>query len=123
MNGIQIKLYTRNALKLGLPNLVFTSFEGSYFSSKSLTGQLLVPLSGAIQKAFEKVRSIKNFYSHQASAINSVMNGRHVVVSTSTASGKSAIYQVASYSSGVTAQTDFDRRQCSHSSKKMSVPQ
>jgi len=33
-------------------------------------------------------------YSHQAKAINDLWNNKHVIVSTSTASGKSLIYQL-----------------------------
>jgi len=39
-------------------------------------------------------RKISTFYSHQARAIEEIRSGRNVVVSTSTASGKSVVYQV-----------------------------
>ena len=44
--------------------------------------------------ALESSRKITSFYTHQAAAIDAVREGKHVIVSTSTASGKSVIYQV-----------------------------
>lgn len=37
----------------------------------------------------------ENFYSHQADAINSLHQGENVIITTSTSSGKSLIYQLA----------------------------
>jgi len=53
-----------------------------------------MPLSESIVEGLQKARSITQFYTHQAAAINAIAEGRHVIVSTATASGKSAIYQV-----------------------------
>jgi len=39
-------------------------------------------------------RNISELYIHQASAINQLWENKHVIVSTSTASGKSLIYQI-----------------------------
>jgi len=39
-------------------------------------------------------RNISDLYSHQATAINHLWRGNDVIVSTSTASGKSLIYQL-----------------------------
>lgn len=39
-------------------------------------------------------KKVERFYSHQASALNAINDGNHVVVTTSTSSGKSLIYQV-----------------------------
>jgi DEAD/DEAH box helicase domain-containing protein len=39
-------------------------------------------------------RGISRVYSHQANAINDIWDNKHVIVSTSTASGKSLIYQL-----------------------------
>lgn len=50
--------------------------------------------SQSIQEALLAARNINTFYSHQALAINAVYNGKSVIVSTSTASGKSVVYQV-----------------------------
>lgn len=38
--------------------------------------------------------SIKGFYSHQAEALNAIHRGENVIISTSTSSGKSLIYQI-----------------------------
>lgn len=37
---------------------------------------------------------VKRFYAHQATAINHILRGQHVVVSTATSSGKSVIYNL-----------------------------
>jgi len=46
-------------------------------------------IRGILEKA-----GIKKFYSHQASALNLIRSGRHVVVATPTASGKTLIYNI-----------------------------
>ncbi|KAJ7043253.1 P-loop containing nucleoside triphosphate hydrolase protein [Mycena alexandri] len=51
-------------------------------------------LSNTIGHALQQSRRISSFYTHQAAAINAINTGKHVIVSTSTASGKSVIYQV-----------------------------
>ncbi|KAF9228793.1 DEAD H helicase [Gyrodon lividus] len=56
-------------------------------------GKLDEPLSESIQQAFQNARKITSLYSHQAAAINAISRKKHVIVSTSTASGKSVIYQ------------------------------
>ncbi|KAJ2207150.1 ATP-dependent 3'-5' DNA helicase [Coemansia sp. RSA 521] len=48
----------------------------------------------AIWTALKEQRQISRLYAHQAQAIDHVLNGRSVVVSTRTASGKSTIYQI-----------------------------
>ena len=57
-------------------------------------GKLNRPLSQDLTQALEEARGVTSFYTHQADAINALWNGKHVVASTSTASGKSIIYQV-----------------------------
>ncbi|KAI5124321.1 hypothetical protein M0805_008928 [Coniferiporia weirii] len=57
-------------------------------------GRLLVPVSDTIMQALQTSRKITAFYTHQAAAIDAVREGKNVIVSTSTASGKSVIYQV-----------------------------
>ena len=52
------------------------------------------PLSETIMKALQDSQKIMSLYSHQAAAINAIAQGKNVIVSTSTASGKSVIYQV-----------------------------
>ncbi|KAJ3802442.1 P-loop containing nucleoside triphosphate hydrolase protein [Lentinula aff. detonsa] len=58
------------------------------------TGCLDPLLSSSIQQALKSSRNIETLYSHQATAINALNSGKDVIVSTSTASGKSVIYQV-----------------------------
>ncbi|KAJ1858228.1 ATP-dependent 3'-5' DNA helicase [Coemansia sp. RSA 1822] len=48
----------------------------------------------AVWTALREQRQISRLYAHQAHAIDHVLNGRSVVVSTRTASGKSTIYQI-----------------------------
>ncbi|KAJ3762940.1 DEAD/H helicase [Lentinula raphanica] len=57
-------------------------------------GNLDPPLSPSIQKALQSSRNITSLYSHQTNAISALASGKDVIVSTSTASGKSVIYQV-----------------------------
>ncbi|KAF4578591.1 hypothetical protein EYR36_000398 [Pleurotus pulmonarius] len=58
------------------------------------TGDLDAPLSPNIRKSLAAARNITSLYTHQATAINALAKGENVIVSTSTASGKSVIYQV-----------------------------
>ena len=51
-------------------------------------------MSPTLASALQNSRGIVQFYSHQAMAINELWSGKHVIVSTSTASGKSLIYQL-----------------------------
>jgi DEAD/DEAH box helicase domain-containing protein len=44
--------------------------------------------------ALHNSKGVTQLYSHQAKAIDDLWNGKHVVVSTPTASGKSLIYQL-----------------------------
>ncbi|KAH9001463.1 P-loop containing nucleoside triphosphate hydrolase protein [Lactarius akahatsu] len=52
------------------------------------------PLSDSIRAALLDARKISTLYTHQATAIAALSQGKNVIVSTSTASGKSVIYQV-----------------------------
>ena len=60
----------------------------------SFPGELSRPLSTELKEALIKARGISRMYCHQAKAINDLWNQKNVIVSTSTASGKSLIYQV-----------------------------
>ncbi|KDQ60612.1 hypothetical protein JAAARDRAFT_555490 [Jaapia argillacea MUCL 33604] len=60
----------------------------------SLMGTLDTPLSPRISQALKESRNITALYGHQVAAINAVSSGDNVIVSTSTASGKSVIYQL-----------------------------
>ncbi|KZF25406.1 P-loop containing nucleoside triphosphate hydrolase protein [Xylona heveae TC161] len=57
-------------------------------------GELEFQLSQTLVNALYNTREITQLYSHQAEAINHLYHGRHVIVSTSTSSGKSLIYQI-----------------------------
>ncbi|KAI5305895.1 cystathionine beta-lyase [Ascosphaera pollenicola] len=57
-------------------------------------GDLDFSLSQNLVNALYNTRGITRFYSHQAEAINNLHVGHNVIVSTSTSSGKSLIYQV-----------------------------
>ncbi|KAH9997523.1 P-loop containing nucleoside triphosphate hydrolase protein [Russula vinacea] len=52
------------------------------------------PLSESIAVALRDARKITTLYTHQTNAIAALSKGKDVIVSTSTASGKSVIYQV-----------------------------
>ncbi|KAF9070382.1 P-loop containing nucleoside triphosphate hydrolase protein [Rhodocollybia butyracea] len=58
------------------------------------TGEIDEPLSATIQQALKNSRNITSLYSHQAVAIGALNSGKNVIISTSTASGKSVIYQI-----------------------------
>ncbi|KAJ7184209.1 P-loop containing nucleoside triphosphate hydrolase protein [Mycena filopes] len=60
----------------------------------SQIGTLDPALSETIAHALRESRNISSFYTHQTAAINAISLGKNVIVSTSTASGKSVIYQV-----------------------------
>lgn len=57
-------------------------------------GDLEFLLSQDLVNALYNAKGIIQFYAHQAEALNCLHNGRNVVVSTSTSSGKSLIYQL-----------------------------
>ncbi|KAF2725731.1 P-loop containing nucleoside triphosphate hydrolase protein [Polychaeton citri CBS 116435] len=57
-------------------------------------GELNFELSQDLVNALYNTRNIQQLYSHQAEAINALHEGHNVIVSTSTSSGKSLIYQL-----------------------------
>jgi DEAD/DEAH box helicase domain-containing protein len=57
-------------------------------------GDLNFLLSQDLVNALYNAKGITQFFAHQAEAINGLINGHNVVVSTSTSSGKSLIYQL-----------------------------
>ncbi|KAF2180601.1 P-loop containing nucleoside triphosphate hydrolase protein [Zopfia rhizophila CBS 207.26] len=57
-------------------------------------GELNFQLSQNMVNALYNTRNITLLYSHQAEAINNLYDGHNVIVSTSTSSGKSLIYQL-----------------------------
>ena len=56
-------------------------------------GELNEPLNPLLEEAL-KVQGIERLYSHQVYAINAIREGKHVVVVTSTASGKTLCYNI-----------------------------
>lgn len=65
------------------------------FDAQSPTyGDLTFQLSQDLVNALYNTRGITQLYSHQAEAINHLYDGHNVIVSTSTSSGKSLIYQI-----------------------------
>ncbi|KAI0340501.1 DEAD/H helicase [Trametopsis cervina] len=69
-------------------------FERTVPEKAPSIAELDPPLSENIMKGLSDSRKITSFYSHQAEAIEALDQGKSVIVSTSTASGKSVIYQV-----------------------------
>lgn len=63
-------------------------------SQKPIYGDLNFQLSQNLVNALYNTRGISQLYSHQCEAINNLHAGYNVIVSTSTSSGKSLIYQV-----------------------------
>ena len=57
-------------------------------------GDLNFQLSQDLVNALYNTKNITQFYAHQAEAINNLHDGHHVIVATSTSSGKSLIYQI-----------------------------
>ena len=61
---------------------------------EAIYGDLTFILSQNLVNALYNTKGITRFYSHQAEAINGLNDGHHVIVATSTSSGKSLIYQL-----------------------------
>ena len=61
---------------------------------RSRTGDLSRSISSKLSGALLSACGISRMYSHQANAITNIWDNKHVIVSTSTASGKSLIYQL-----------------------------
>lgn len=61
---------------------------------EAIYGDLNFRLSQNLVNALYNTKNITQFYAHQAEAINNLHDGHHVIVATSTSSGKSLIYQI-----------------------------
>ncbi|TPX30387.1 hypothetical protein SmJEL517_g06039 [Synchytrium microbalum] len=57
-------------------------------------GELTTPLSDELATALMEASTICRLFTHQAQALNALDKGDHVIVATSTSSGKSLIYQL-----------------------------
>ncbi len=66
----------------------------AFDAQQAVYGDLKFALSQGLVNALYNTKGITQFYSHQAEAINHLYDGQNVIVSTSTSSGKSLIYQV-----------------------------
>lgn len=66
----------------------------AFDAQPSVYGDLSFQLTQNMVDALYNTKGITQFYSHQAKAINHLHEGHNVIVSTSTSSGKSLIYQV-----------------------------
>lgn len=87
-----MSVYSAHENLVGVSGYIFYP-ETKVLNANSV-GKLDRSLSRSVMHALEAARGVTGFYSHQAAAINSIWSGKHVIVSTSTASGKSIIYQV-----------------------------
>jgi DEAD/DEAH box helicase domain-containing protein len=61
---------------------------------EAIYGDLNFAMSQNLVNALYNTRNITQLYAHQAEAINNLYDGHNVIVSTSTSSGKSLIYQI-----------------------------
>jgi len=61
---------------------------------EAVFGDLNFAMSQNLVNALYNTRNITQLYAHQAEAINNLYDGHNVIVSTSTSSGKSLIYQI-----------------------------
>ncbi|KZV69057.1 DEAD/H helicase [Peniophora sp. CONT] len=69
-------------------------YRRAFDAREAQLGQLNTALSDSIRHALQSSRGVTSLYLHQAAAVNALADGKDVIVSTSTASGKSIIYQV-----------------------------
>ncbi|KAL3437278.1 hypothetical protein BDV09DRAFT_183695 [Aspergillus tetrazonus] len=68
--------------------------DWAFDAQPAIYGDIRFALSQDLVNALYNTKGITRFYSHQAEAINHLHDGKNVIVSTSTSSGKSLIYQV-----------------------------
>lgn len=73
---------------------IVTDGHRVFEAQKATFGDLNFQLSQDIVDALFNVKNITRLYSHQAEAINNLYEGYNVIISTSTNSGKSLIYQI-----------------------------
>lgn len=73
---------------------IVTDGHRVFEAQKPIFGDLNFQLSQNIVDALFNTKNITRLYSHQAEAINNLYEGYNVIISTSTSSGKSLIYQI-----------------------------
>ncbi|KAG8912308.1 hypothetical protein FRC01_005168 [Tulasnella sp. 417] len=88
------KIFDTKEPQYGSSLVVSALSEDPGFNQSVFTVGLTKPLSDSISAGLNLSMSVTKLYSHQAKAINALREGKHVIVSTGTASGKSIIYQV-----------------------------
>jgi hypothetical protein len=71
----------------------------SYPGQEAKFQQLQNHLPPYLENALKNRLGIQNFYQHQAKAIDAIREGKHVIISTSTSSGKSLIYNIPVFES------------------------
>ncbi|KAH9946253.1 P-loop containing nucleoside triphosphate hydrolase protein [Epithele typhae] len=71
------------------------AYQRTFDAKEGHIASLDPPLSDEIAQALRDSRKITSLYTHQVAAIQALSRSQHVIVSTSTASGKSVIYQVS----------------------------
>lgn len=90
-----------------IPEIIAELKESSWYSGQivpdghrvfdpqeAIYGDLNFQLSQNLVNALYNTKNITQLYAHQAEAINNLHAGHHIVVATSTSSGKSLIYQL-----------------------------
>ncbi|KAH3661673.1 hypothetical protein OGAPHI_006523 [Ogataea philodendri] len=96
-----------NETRITIPELIQKLKETDFYENQivengqleiepraSRTGELDFELSPVVLEALRATKNIESFYSHQAEALNHIHQDHHVIISTSTSSGKSLIYQL-----------------------------
>lgn len=73
---------------------IVTDGHRVFEAKKAIFGDLKFQLSQNIVDALFNTKNITRLYSHQAEAINNLYEGYNVIISTSTSSGKSLVYQI-----------------------------
>ncbi|KAI8072362.1 P-loop containing nucleoside triphosphate hydrolase protein [Gongronella butleri] len=86
MQDIQTQPFYKDQLDAQECQITFPTQNPQY-------GELTTPLPGPVLEVMEE-HGISRLFSHQAAAINAIRERKNVIVSTSTASGKSLIYQL-----------------------------
>jgi DEAD/DEAH box helicase domain-containing protein len=79
----------RDSDKVGMEVAAYEKIQGRTSSFQPLEGMPSRLLHGLAKLGIDRL------YTHQAEAVQAIRDGRHVVISTPTASGKSLIYNVA----------------------------
>ena len=84
----------RQAIFGGFVETIRTLSAMNVDSLVNLTGTVSHPLPESLLTAFKDAQNVHQFYKHQAQGIDAILkDGRDVVIATSTASGKSVVYQ------------------------------